>query len=142
MTSTLKGMSSRPYPITPSEVERLKRTLPKNLQEAKARFVFLNNVGPQLSVKLGELQAELARELNKPLRSRDTRKITILNGQMQSLQRDIKRGTAEYKRLLKEVPQLQTLTLQVLPALANLVTSLHNRAKLSYRIFPKTSDDP
>ena len=142
MDSALKGMSRRPYAITPSEVERMKRTLPKNLEEARARFVFLNNVGPQLSVNLGKLQAELARELSKDLRSRDTRKITILNGQIQNLQRDIKKGTAEFKRLLKEVPQLETLTLQVLPTLANLVTSLHNRAKLSYRIFPKTSDDP
>jgi len=142
MDSVYTVTSRLRYALTPSEIEDMKRTLPKNLEEARAKFVYLNNVGPQLSLKLGELQAELAQELNKPLRNRDTRKISILSGQIQNLQRDIKRGATEYKRLLKEVPQLETLTLQVLPTLANLVTSLHNRAKLSYRIFPKTSDDP
>ena len=129
------------YALTPDEMENLKKTLPKNLQEAKARFAFLDRVGPQMNAKLGQLQSELAREMSRPLAERDGRKISILNTQIRNLQSDMKKGRNEYIRLQKEIPRLQKLTLQVLPRLDNLVSALHNSAKLHYRIFSKTSED-
>ena len=68
-------------------------------------------------------------------------KISILNTQIRNLQSEMKKGRNEYIRLQKEIPRLQKLTLQVLPRLDNLVSALHNSAKLHYRIFSKTSED-
>ncbi len=126
------------YALTPSRMAELTKTLPANLNEAKARLQYLDTVGPQLSRRRQSLQTQLARELSRPPRSQNPTRIAALSGQIQTLSNDIQKGSREYGRLSKQIPRLERLV-QVLPTLDNLVNNLHD-SKLYYRLVTKPND--
>ena len=115
--------------FTREEVESWKNNLPQELAQAVAEYSTLQVVGPQLRVRLGQLQADYQRAV----RSRNPSDAGKAQTAMRNCQNDLKRAGIRFENLEDNIPRMQAIV-AALPHLEKLAKSLHRKAKLYYRI--------
>lgn len=106
-------------PLTTVRMARMQEIVPNELAQARARAAFLSESLPRLYRSRGDLMTP---------------------AQIVNLEREIARQERELRGLQRKGPTLVARA-QALPALADLVESLHNSAKLRYRVFAKGPGD-